>query len=75
MIAFNRCPLLTVDTNRMPSNASAVYSGGPKSSAKPATTGASNDNAMIETVPPMNEPMAAIPSAVPAFPCRQPQQH
>ena len=25
---------------------------------------------MIETVPPMNEPMAAMPRAVPALPCR-----
>jgi hypothetical protein len=54
----------------MPSSASAVYSGGPKSSAKPATNGASSDIATIDTVPPTNEPTAAMPRAVPARPCR-----
>jgi hypothetical protein len=68
--ALSRLPLLMVDTSRMPSRARAAYSGGPKSRAKLATTGARNDSATIETVPPMNEPIAAIPRAVPALPCR-----
>jgi hypothetical protein len=67
--ALSRLPPLIVATSRMPSRASAVYSGGPKSSAKPATRGATSDSATIETVPPMKEPIAAIPSAVPALPC------
>ena len=45
-----------------------MYSGGPKSRAKPATIGARNDRATIEMVPPTKEPMAAMPSAVPALP-------
>ena len=68
--ALTRWPLLTVATSRMPSSASAVYSGGPKSSAKLATSGASTDSATIDTVPPMNDPIAAMPSAVPARPWR-----
>ena len=39
-----------------------------KSSAKPATIGAKIVRPMIETVPPMKDPMAAMPSAVPALP-------
>ena len=68
--AFVRPPLLTVATSRMPSSARTVYSGGPKSSAKLATTGATSVSAMIETVPPTKDPIAAIPSAVPARPLR-----
>jgi hypothetical protein len=68
--ALSRPPLLIVATSRMPSRASAVYSGGPKSSAKPATTGATSVSASTETVPPMKEPTAAMPRAVPARPWR-----
>ena len=47
-----------------------MYSGGPKSSAKLATSGATRVSATTETVPPKNEPIAAMPSAVPARPWR-----
>ena len=66
-LAFD--PLLMVATSRMPSSARAEYSGGPKSRAKLATIGARNVRPMMEAVPPMKEPMAARPSAVPALPC------
>ena len=62
-------PLPMVATSSTPSRASAAYSGGPKSSANPATSGPSSVRPMIETVAPMNEPIAAMPSAVPALPC------
>ena len=62
-------PLPMVATRRTPRRASAAYSGGPKSSATSATRGASRVSPTIEIVAPMNEPMAAMPSAVPAFPC------
>jgi hypothetical protein len=67
--ALDLLPLLMVATSRMPSRASAVYSGGPKSRAKPATSGARKVRPTIATVPPMKEPIAAMPSAVPARPC------
>ena len=67
--ALSLAPDAMVETSRMPSSASAVYSGGPKSRAKPATTGARKVSPMMATVPPMKEPMAATPSAVPARPC------
>ena len=70
MIDLILLPLLTVATSRMPSMASAVYSGGPKLRANPATIGASKVNPMMDTVPPKKDPMAAIPRAVPARPCR-----
>ena len=69
IMALTGWPLPMVATSRTPSRASAAYSGGPKSSAQPATTGARSVSAMIEIVAPMNEPIAAMPSAVPAFPC------
>ena len=71
MSALSWLPVLEmVATSRMPSRASAAYSGGPKSSANPATSGATRVSATIDRVPPTNEPMAAMPSAVPARPCR-----
>ena len=62
-------PLPIVATSRTPSRARAAYSGGPKSSAQPATSGASRLSPTIETVAPTKEPIAATPSAVPALPC------
>ncbi|PLC11760.1 hypothetical protein AUQ48_05310 [Kocuria flava] len=62
-------PLLMVATSRMPSSARAAYSGGPKSRAKPATSGARKVSPTMATVPPTKEPMAAMPRAVPARPC------
>ena len=48
---------------------SAKYSGGPKRSASEASGGASNMSPMMPSVPAMNEPNAAMPSAGPALPC------
>ena len=62
-------PLPIVATSSTPSSASAAYSGGPKSSAQLATSGASRVSPTIEIVAPTNDPIAAIPSAVPALPC------
>ena len=67
--ALSLLPLPMVATSSTPSRASAAYSGGPKSSATLATTGASRVSPTIEIVAPTKEPMAAIPSAVPALPC------
>jgi hypothetical protein len=67
--ALSLLPLPMVATSNTPNRASAAYSGGPKSNAILATTGASSVNPMIEIVAPTNEPMAAMPSAVPALPC------
>jgi hypothetical protein len=47
-----------------------VYSGGPNRTAKFARGGASRDIPIIATVPPIKEPIAAIPRAAPALPCR-----
>ena len=69
IIALSLFPLPMVATSSTPSSARAAYSGGPKSRATLATTGASNVSPMIEMVAPTNEPIAAIPSAVPALPC------
>ena len=48
--ALTVLPLPMVATSSTPSSASAAYSGGPKSSAKPATIGPSSVRPMIETV-------------------------
>lgn len=61
-------PLPMVATSSTPNSASAAYSGGPKSSATLAITGASSESPMIEIVAPTKDPIAAIPSAVPALP-------
>jgi hypothetical protein len=70
MRALSMPPLETVATSRMPSSASIVYSGGPKSRANSATRGATRLRAMMARVPPTKEPMAAMPRAVPALPWR-----
>ena len=48
----------------------AKYSGGPKRSVTRARNGARNVRAITLSVPAMNEPNAAMPSAAPARPWR-----
>ncbi len=52
-----------------PTSTRPKYSGGPKASAILASAGARYIRPMVPTVPAMNEPMAAMPSAEPALPC------
>jgi hypothetical protein len=52
-----------------PTSISAKNSGGPKLNASRASGGATTISASVAAMPPMNEPMAAIPSAVPPRPC------
>jgi len=51
-----------------PSEVNAKYSGGPKSSANSASGGAKKVIPMMETVPAMNDPIAAMARAAPARP-------
>ena len=51
-----------------PSTSSAVYSGGPKRSAKVASGGAITVSTMTPKVPAIHEPTAAMHSAAPARP-------
>ena len=51
-----------------PSTTSAKYSGGPNASAAFASAGASSISPTVPSVPAMNEPIAAIPSAGPRGP-------
>jgi len=46
------------------------YSAGPNIRAVSASGGPKTMSPITLTVPPMKEPMAAIPRATPAFPCR-----
>ncbi len=48
---------------------SAEYSGGPKFTATSAAIGARNVRPMTPMVPATNDPIAAMPSALPARPC------
>ena len=50
-------------TSRSANTISAEYSGGPKLTATSAATGARNVRPMTPSVPAMNDPMAAMPSA------------
>ena len=52
-----------------PTSMRAKNSGGPKLKATRASGGATTTSAMVAAMPPMNEPMAAMPSAVPPRPC------
>jgi hypothetical protein len=52
-----------------PTSISAKNSGGPKVSARRASGGATRISASVAAMPPMNEPIAAMPSAVPPRPC------
>ncbi|MNC90151.1 hypothetical protein D3C83_62150 [compost metagenome] len=51
-----------------PSTISAKYSGGPKVTAQSASGGAASISSTTLSVPAMNDPIAAIPSAAPARP-------
>ena len=55
-------------TRHKPTSRSAKNSGGPKLSASRERGVATTTSAVAATMPPMNEPMAAMPSAVPARP-------
>lgn len=57
-------------TRLRPSNMRLPYSGGPNTIASCATSGAMKVRPMRPTVPAMNEPIAAMPRAAPALPCR-----
>ena len=56
-------------TRQRPTSISAKNSGGPKLKATRASGGATTTRAMVATMPPTNEPIAAMPSAVPPRPC------
>ena len=62
------CPASPVIRQR-PTSISAKNSGGPKLNASRASGGATTISAIVATMPPMKEPIAAIPSAVPPRPC------
>ena len=47
----------------------AKNSGGPKLNAKRASGGATTISARVAKIPPMKEPIAAMPRAVPPRPC------
>ncbi|GAA1186601.1 hypothetical protein GCM10009608_22810 [Pseudonocardia alaniniphila] len=66
---FSAEPVPRYVTRRIPSTVSATYSGGPKETASDASGGASSVSPTTARIPPMNEPIAAIPSAGPARPC------
>ena len=53
-----------------PSTIRLKYSAGPNFTAKRASVGATSIRPTIASVPAMNEPMAAMPSAGPARPWR-----
>ena len=53
-----------------PSTMSEKYSGGPNLSAISASGGPKSAISSVPTQPAKNEPMAAMPSAGPARPCR-----
>ena len=56
-------------TRPSPTSMRAKNSGGPKLSATRASGGATTTRAMVAVMPPTNDPMAAMPSAVPPRPC------
>ena len=56
-------------TRQSPSSISAKNSGGPNLSASLASGAAMSASAIDATSPPMNDPIAAMPSAVPPRPC------
>ena len=53
-----------------PSTIRPKFSGGPNRIAAAAIAGAKNVITITPSVPAMNEPSAAMPSAAPARPCR-----
>ena len=52
-----------------PTSKSANNSGGPKRSANRPSTGAAKTKTIVAKVPPINEPIAAIPKAELPRPC------
>ena len=69
-IAFTSEPLASTTAAMSPSTISEKYSAGPNFSATSASGGAKAATISVANVPAMNEPMAAIASALPARPCR-----
>ena len=51
-----------------PMTMSAKFSGGPKRSAKPPSSGAKKVSATTDNVPATNDPIAEMPNAAPARP-------
>ena len=66
--AMSDCPARPV-IRHSPTSISAKNSGGPKLKASRASGGATMISARVAAIPPMKEPMAAMPSAVPPRPC------
>jgi hypothetical protein len=56
-------------TRESPTRINEKYSGGPNLRAKRDRGSAMTTSPSVATVPPMKEPMAAMPSAAPARPC------
>ncbi|OPY92244.1 MAG: hypothetical protein A4E73_01331 [Syntrophaceae bacterium PtaU1.Bin231] len=56
-------------TREKASTMSVKYSAGPNIRARLASLGPTSINPMTLRVPPTNEPTAAMPRALPAFPC------
>jgi len=63
-------PLASTTANASPITISAKYSAGPKSCASLTSGRARAAMTSVETHPAKNEPIAAMPSATPARPCR-----
>ena len=68
--AFSMEPAREVDEDHHAQEHQAKYSGGPKARANLARGGATSIRPMIEIVPAMKEPKAAMPRAGPARPFR-----
>ena len=66
--AANERPARLV-TRPSPTSIRAKNSGGPKLNATRASGGATTTSATVATMPPTNDPIAAMPSAVPPRPC------
>ncbi len=69
MYAFSGSSPASMVTVVRPSSISANVSGGPNESAHLASSGETSISSTTPTVPAMNEPKAAMPSAAPARPC------
>ena len=62
-------PIRPISSDK-PTTTRAKYSGGPNFRACEATSGPTRIRMASAIMPPMKEPIAATPSAVPARPCR-----
>ena len=69
-IALTSEPLASTTAAIRPSTISEKYSAGPNLSATSASGGAKAATTIVANVPAMNEPRAAMASAVPARPLR-----